>query len=264
MTVFQYTSKAIPCSYNGLNFRSLLEGRIAYFFDKMGFSWEYEPFELDGYIPDFIINSDTLNPPCIIDVKPFFDEGYTKEVLLLLQQQMKGKGFNSFNVAFMKGVEKFSDSRDIHSRFVEHDDLEFADTMFEILLSQYGSQSITSYGVSNYYEFHRDNWTQRQNGYLLQPVGMVDLCGMKMEQNHFRIIGDVFSDYFTSFNKESNLLTCNARGSLYLDEGHLLISVKDFFEASKYVQEAWTEAQNHFQYKGKTPQLVVVSDSLAA
>lgn len=39
-----------------IQFRSLTEARWSYFFDEMGWNWEYEPFELSGYIPDFIIN----------------------------------------------------------------------------------------------------------------------------------------------------------------------------------------------------------------
>jgi hypothetical protein len=46
---------AIPTRYGGTQFRSRLEARWAAFFDLLGWSWEYEPIDLDGYIPDFIV-----------------------------------------------------------------------------------------------------------------------------------------------------------------------------------------------------------------
>lgn len=56
---------AIPTSYGGVNFRSRLEARWAAFFDLLGWSWEYEPIDLAGYIPDFVVGDRTL-----VEVKP--------------------------------------------------------------------------------------------------------------------------------------------------------------------------------------------------
>lgn len=39
----------------GILFRSRIEARWAKMFTELGFDWDYEPFDLDGYIPDFII-----------------------------------------------------------------------------------------------------------------------------------------------------------------------------------------------------------------
>lgn len=47
------TFAAIPTMYAGVQFRSRLEARWAAFFDLAGWRWEYEPFDLEGYIPDF-------------------------------------------------------------------------------------------------------------------------------------------------------------------------------------------------------------------
>ena len=58
---------AIPTSYGGVNFRSRLEARWAAFFDLLGWSWEYEPIDLAGYIPDFILN---FKKPLLVEVKP--------------------------------------------------------------------------------------------------------------------------------------------------------------------------------------------------
>ncbi len=55
---------AIPTRYAGVEFRSRLEAKWAAFFDLLEWKWEYEPIDLDGYIPDFVINKR------LIEVKP--------------------------------------------------------------------------------------------------------------------------------------------------------------------------------------------------
>jgi hypothetical protein len=47
--------------------RSRLEARWAAFFDARGWQWDYEPIDLDGYIPDFIIS---FKRPVLVEVKP--------------------------------------------------------------------------------------------------------------------------------------------------------------------------------------------------
>lgn len=59
---------AIPTRYCGSLFRSRLEARWAAMFDLLGWQWEYEPIDLDGYIPDFIINDGMR----LVEVKPAF------------------------------------------------------------------------------------------------------------------------------------------------------------------------------------------------
>jgi hypothetical protein len=61
------THAAIPTRYAGVQFRSRLEARWAAFFDLVGWCWEYEPIELDGYIPDFILK---FSIPLLVEVKP--------------------------------------------------------------------------------------------------------------------------------------------------------------------------------------------------
>ncbi|HYE98510.1 MAG TPA: hypothetical protein VEJ18_06335 [Planctomycetota bacterium] len=46
---------AIPTVYAGVQFRSRLEARWAAYFDLWGVRWQYEPLDLNGYIPDFVI-----------------------------------------------------------------------------------------------------------------------------------------------------------------------------------------------------------------
>lgn len=56
---------AIPTMYAGVQFRSRLEARWAAFFDLWGARWDYEPIDLSGWIPDFIVDRCLL-----VEVKP--------------------------------------------------------------------------------------------------------------------------------------------------------------------------------------------------
>jgi hypothetical protein len=58
--------RGIPTTYNSQLFRSLVEARWASFFDVLGWPWEYEPFELKGYIPDFALK---FHKPILVEVK---------------------------------------------------------------------------------------------------------------------------------------------------------------------------------------------------
>lgn len=58
---------AIPTRYAGCQFRSRLEAKWAAFFDLLGWNWEYEPIDLNGYIPDFVLG---FASPMIVEVKP--------------------------------------------------------------------------------------------------------------------------------------------------------------------------------------------------
>ena len=86
--------KAIPTKYNGLQFRSRLEAQWAAFFDLLGWNWEYEPYDLDGYIPDFVLIFKHDN--ILVEVKPdtkiddlkkyekkIIDSGYTGKYLIV-------------------------------------------------------------------------------------------------------------------------------------------------------------------------------------
>lgn len=50
---FEYKTKAHPTMYKGVQFRSRLEARWAAYFDILGWGWEYEPIDLNGWVPDF-------------------------------------------------------------------------------------------------------------------------------------------------------------------------------------------------------------------
>lgn len=58
----------IPTRYKNVMFRSRLEARWACFFDLLGWEWIYEPFDLNGYIPDFSFRN--WRGSLIVEVKP--------------------------------------------------------------------------------------------------------------------------------------------------------------------------------------------------
>ena len=65
--ITQIKHAAIPTLYSGVQFRSRLEARWAVMFDLIGWKWIYEPFDANGYIPDFKILNDG---GFIVEVKP--------------------------------------------------------------------------------------------------------------------------------------------------------------------------------------------------
>jgi hypothetical protein len=79
MTIQTYA--AIPTVYAGVQFRSRLEARWAAFFDLLGWKWEYEPFDLEGYIPDFLLHQ-RPHTIWLAEVKPvsetWCEEGFEK------------------------------------------------------------------------------------------------------------------------------------------------------------------------------------------
>jgi hypothetical protein len=60
-------TSAIPTRYGGVQFRSRLEARWAAFFDLARWRWQYEPFDLNGWIPDFRLCGKV---PALVEVKP--------------------------------------------------------------------------------------------------------------------------------------------------------------------------------------------------
>lgn len=57
-----------PTTYRDTHFRSRLEARWAAFFDLAGWRWDYEPFDLDGWVPDFRLKGSNNN--LLVEVKP--------------------------------------------------------------------------------------------------------------------------------------------------------------------------------------------------
>jgi hypothetical protein len=51
--------------------RSRLECKWACVFDQIGWRWEYEPLDFNGWIPDFLIRTKCL--PLLVEVKPILE-----------------------------------------------------------------------------------------------------------------------------------------------------------------------------------------------
>ena len=56
--------------YRGVQFRSRLEAKYACLFDQLGWVWDYEQLDYDGYIPDFTL---AFKKPMLVEVKPIND-----------------------------------------------------------------------------------------------------------------------------------------------------------------------------------------------
>src|SRR3990172_8569580 len=62
--------KGILTKYRDVLFRSILESQWAAFFDSIEWPWRYEPIELPGYIPDFVLPFQDGRAPMLVEVKP--------------------------------------------------------------------------------------------------------------------------------------------------------------------------------------------------
>lgn len=83
-TGFEYTITARPTIYRGLEFRSRIEATWAAFFDVCGWGWQYEPFDMSGWVPDFLLH---FEKPTLVEVKPTFDQ--CAESISLLRASFK-------------------------------------------------------------------------------------------------------------------------------------------------------------------------------
>tara|TARA_Y100000389_G_scaffold132838_1_gene130299 strand:+ start:1979 stop:2830 length:852 start_codon:yes stop_codon:yes gene_type:complete len=87
-------NKGIPTvGVRGIQFRSRIEAQWAYIFEKLEWNWEYEPLDLNGYIPDFIIKFD--DEEILIEIKGdtniWKEEVYKPHIDKILQSGWKGQ-----------------------------------------------------------------------------------------------------------------------------------------------------------------------------
>lgn len=112
----------------GINFRSRLEARWAEFFTELGIEWDYEPIDLDGYIPDFIIKiPDDINNEILVEVKGITD--FKK--LIDHKDKIENSGWKSFYLIVgakiwdsddIKKYKKCRKLNDLFSWFSFHED----------------------------------------------------------------------------------------------------------------------------------------------
>ena len=90
----KYPIKAIPTVYGGVQFRSRLEAQWASFFDLAGWKWQYEPFDLDGWAPDFLIAGQTQT---LVEVKPILMFPYDEDEMFGMVRRAAGKAIAHAN-----------------------------------------------------------------------------------------------------------------------------------------------------------------------
>lgn len=64
----EYDIKPIPTEYKGRRYRSRLEARWAAFFAMLEWPFEYEPYDLGEWSPDFLLKGSEVN--VLVEVKP--------------------------------------------------------------------------------------------------------------------------------------------------------------------------------------------------
>jgi hypothetical protein len=93
--------RGIPTIYNATRYRSRLEARWAAFFNLLNWDAHYEPFDLSGYIPDFVINGreqwshgdvrTSAIVPILVEVKPI--TGPDDPLFIDTQRKIKQSGW---------------------------------------------------------------------------------------------------------------------------------------------------------------------------
>ena len=120
--------QAIPVKYNGVQFRSRQEAKWAAFFDLCGWTWDFEPMDLKGWIPDFILEG--VDCDIFVEVKSYkkledFDEAILKikrsgikERILLLGEKPFG-AFYSWDAYSIGWYKEYGNSYDSSVDFSE-------------------------------------------------------------------------------------------------------------------------------------------------
>lgn len=94
--------RAYPTEYKGIRFRSRLEAKWAWMFDQLCLPWEYEPFELNNYIPDFVIPFKYFGD-MLVEIKPVIDhekENYSEAIAKVMQSGWPNKPVRVGNGCF--------------------------------------------------------------------------------------------------------------------------------------------------------------------
>ena len=87
MKGYEYEIKAIPTMFQGIQMRSRLEARWAAFFTACGWEWTYEPFDFEGWSPDFLLK---LHRPVFVEVKPEITTELANELRVVSQKIREG------------------------------------------------------------------------------------------------------------------------------------------------------------------------------
>jgi hypothetical protein len=100
--------KGIPTDHKYRRYRSRLEARWAYFFDLISWKYEYEPYDLKGWIPDFCIYG---TKEILVEVKPNsrLEEYDTKKIIQAMAgTEKEGKEILLLGSTIFENGEAFS------------------------------------------------------------------------------------------------------------------------------------------------------------
>ncbi len=94
----KYDIKAIETTYKGRVYRSRHEANWAAFFDLLNWGHEYEPFDLNGWLPDFQITGNKYaTQELLVEVKPYEPESepeaFQKKIDTIAKAVPVGKKF---------------------------------------------------------------------------------------------------------------------------------------------------------------------------
>lgn len=152
---------AIPTTYKGVRFRSRLEARWAAFFDLASWPWLYEPIDLDGYIPDFVVER-RGRPKRLVEVKPALEVGE----LALPSLKIMASGWDG--VATVVGARLFRE-RDLHLGI--NGRVHAADApIFQELLARHLELQTPELAVYVFDEVARHGWKPWRGEDALEPL----------------------------------------------------------------------------------------------
>lgn len=216
-------TNAIPCQYKGINFRSLLEARWAYFFDKLGWTWQYEPFEMDGYIPDFLVTLPQDIYTFIVDIKPFFTLDYQKNVI------------EKCNLYSEQYSLLFVSTPSIKTHNTRIDDCKDK----EIEIKYYNIGKCSHLNETPVLDAYVDN-INKDRIFLINGA-LFEVNPVARYEPPFRYYTDLITD-----GKLTNYL--------WKSEDTICVNYHDYNAMISQLESYWAEAQNATQYKPKKPQ----------
>jgi len=93
-------AQAIPTMWDGIQYRSRLEARWAAFFAALGWHADYEPIDLKGYIPDFVLR---FPVPLLVEVKPFLQ--LDDDIIKAAHEKVIESGWDSHGIIVGAGID---------------------------------------------------------------------------------------------------------------------------------------------------------------
>jgi len=91
--------RGIITSFAGVTFRSRLEATWAHLFTALKWKWDYEPVDLDGYLPDFDLGF--RKRPLLTEIKPLDED------IRAAKRKILNGGWTGDAAILISGADKF-------------------------------------------------------------------------------------------------------------------------------------------------------------